>query len=178
MFADIILSLVRTRAIGYLRDIRRLTVALSRARLGLYVLGRRSVFESVFELKPAFDVLLQRPDKLTLVTDEMFGETRRSVTEQAEGEEEVQGAAVMEDVEHLGKYVYEMTKAKVEAIKANGGQMPSREITMGEAGVNGGVKGEDDHDDDDDDRPENVLVPEEVPEDFEDDDDDDDQVVV
>lgn len=178
MFADIILSLVRTRAIGYLRDIRRLTVALSRARLGLYVLGRRSVFESVFELKPAFDVLLQRPDKLTLVTDEMFGETRRSVTEQAEGEEEVQGAAVMEDVEHLGKYVYEMTKAKVEAIKANGGQMPSREITMGEAGVNGGgVKGEDD-DDDDDDRPENVLVPEEVPEDFEDDDDDDDQVVV
>lgn len=83
----------------------------------------------------------------------------------------------MEDVEHLGKYVYEMTKAKVEAMKANGGQMPSREITMGEAGVNGGgVKGEDD--DDDDDRPENVLVPEEVPEDFEDDDDDDDQVVV
>jgi intron-binding protein aquarius len=175
VFADIILSLVRTRAIGYLRDIRRLTVALSRARLGLYVLGRRSVFESVFELKPAFDVLLQRPDKLTLVTDEMFGETRRSVTEQAEGEEEVQGAAVMEDVEHLGKYVYEMTKAKVEAMKANGGQMPSREITMGEAGVNGGVKGEDD--DDDDDRPENVLVPEEVPEDFEDD-NDDDQVVV
>jgi intron-binding protein aquarius len=176
VFADIILSLVRTRAIGYLRDIRRLTVALSRARLGLYVLGRRSVFESVFELKPAFDVLLQRPDKLTLVTDEMFGETRRSV-EQGEGEEEVQGA-VMEDVEHLGKYVYEMTKAKVEAIKANGGQMPSREITMGEAGVNGGVKGEDHDDDDDDDRPENVLVPEEVPEDFEDDDDDDDQVVV
>ncbi|KAF7681106.1 dead helicases superfamily protein [Alternaria burnsii] len=171
----IILSLVRTRAMGYLRDIRRLTVALSRARLGLYVLGRRSVFESVFELKPAFDVLLQRPDKLTLVTDEMFGETRRSA-EQGEGEEEVQGAAVMEDVEHLGKYVYEMTKAKVEAIKANGGQMPSREITMGEAGVNGGVKGEDD-DDEDDDRPENVLVPEEVPEDFEDD-DDDDQVVV
>jgi intron-binding protein aquarius len=67
-----------------------------------------------------------------------------------------------------------MTKAKVEAIKANGGQMPSREITMGEAGVNG-VKGEDD--DEDDDRPENVLVPEEVPEDFEDD-NDDDQVVV
>ena len=174
MFADIILSLVRTRAIGYLRDIRRLTVALSRARLGLYVLGRRSVFESVFELKPAFDVLLQRPDKLTLVTDEMFGETRRLV-EQGEGEEEVQGAAVMEDVEHLGKYVYEMTKAKVEAMKANGGQMPSREITMGEAGVNG-AKGEDD--DDDDDRPENVLVPEEVPEDFEDDDDDDDDQVV
>uniref|UniRef100_A0A1I7VRA8 AAA_12 domain-containing protein n=2 Tax=Loa loa TaxID=7209 RepID=A0A1I7VRA8_LOALO len=36
----IILSLVRTRNIGHLRDVRRLVVALSRARLGLYVLGR------------------------------------------------------------------------------------------------------------------------------------------
>jgi intron-binding protein aquarius len=33
----IILSLVRTRAIGHLRDVRRLVVAMSRARLGLYV---------------------------------------------------------------------------------------------------------------------------------------------
>jgi intron-binding protein aquarius len=168
---DIILSLVRTRAIGYLRDIRRLTVALSRARLGLYILGRRSVFESVFELKPAFDILLQRPDKLTLVTDEMFGETQRPVAlEQAAP---VDGEAEMQDVEHLGKYVYEMTKAKVEAMKANGGVMPSRDITMGEANGNGIVKDEDE----DDDRPENVLIPEEAPEDF-DDEDEEDAVVV
>src|SRR3954463_1057692 len=113
---DIILSLVRTRSIGYLRDIRRLTVALSRARLGLYVLGRRSVFESCFELKPAFDVLLSRPDKLTLATGEMYGETQRPADQP--GEE-----AVMEGVEHLGKYVYEMTNAKVQALKAGGGQL-------------------------------------------------------
>ena len=31
----ILLSLVRTRAIGHLRDVRRLVVAMSRARLGL-----------------------------------------------------------------------------------------------------------------------------------------------
>ena len=31
----IILSLVRTKAVGHLRDIRRLVVAVSRARLGL-----------------------------------------------------------------------------------------------------------------------------------------------
>lgn len=164
---DIILSLVRTRAIGYLRDIRRLTVALSRARLGLYILGRRSVFESVFELKPAFDILLQRPDKLTLVTDEMFGEAQRPAEQTAP----VEGEAEMQDVEHLGKYVYEMTKAKVEAMKANGGVMPTREVTMGEA--NGGVKDEDE----DDDRPENVLIPEEVNEEF-DDEDEEDAVVV
>ncbi|KAI4700743.1 hypothetical protein J4E81_003707 [Alternaria sp. BMP 2799] len=163
----IILSLVRTRAIGYLRDIRRLTVALSRARLGLYILGRRSVFESVFELKPAFDILLQRPDKLTLVTDEMFGETQRPAEQTAP----VEGEAEMQDVEHLGKYVYEMTKAKVEAMKANGGVMPTKEVTMGEA--NGGGKDEDE----DDDRPENVLIPEEVNEEF-DDEEEEDAVVV
>ncbi|OLL23596.1 Intron-binding protein aquarius [Neolecta irregularis DAH-3] len=43
----IILSLVRTQNIGYLRDVRRLTVAVSRARLGLYVLGRRNVDDDV-----------------------------------------------------------------------------------------------------------------------------------
>ncbi|KAI4803943.1 hypothetical protein KUCAC02_025588 [Chaenocephalus aceratus] len=33
----IILSLVRTKAVGHLRDVRRLVVAMSRARLGLYI---------------------------------------------------------------------------------------------------------------------------------------------
>lgn len=166
---DIILSLVRTRSIGYLRSIRRLTVALSRARLGLYILGRRSVFESVFELKPAFDILLQRPDKLELVTDEMFGETRRPVD--AAGP--VPGEAQMQDVEHLGRYVYEMTKAKVEAIKANGGVMPSTapEVQMSDDGING-VAPAPVEDEEDDDRPENVLVPEEVSEVFDGEDED------
>ncbi|KAF2871885.1 hypothetical protein BDV95DRAFT_676824 [Massariosphaeria phaeospora] len=121
----IILSLVRTRSIGYLRDIRRLTVALSRARLGLYILGRRSVFESCFELKPAFDMLLARPDQLALVTDELFGETRRRVADDVRA----QDAAVMEGVEHLGQYVYEMTKAKVEALRVGGGVL----VTGGDA---------------------------------------------
>lgn len=113
---DVILSLVRTSRVGYLRDIRRLTVALSRARLGLYIVGRRDVFESSYELKPAFDVLLKRPDKLSLVTSEMYP-TRRALTDEPASTE-------MESTEHLGAYVYEMTKAKVEAIKANGGKLP------------------------------------------------------
>ena len=36
----IILSLVRTKHVGHVRDVRRLVVAMSRARLGLYVLCR------------------------------------------------------------------------------------------------------------------------------------------
>lgn len=160
---DIILSLVRTRAIGYLRSIRRLTVALSRARLGLYILGRRSVFESVFELKPAFDILFQRPDKLALVTGEMFGETQRpvpSTTVQGNSvtavEVNVEGETVMEGVEHLGKYVYEMTLAKIEDLKSRGvgGGLPTREVKMVDVGDVVVADGEDE------DRPENVLVPE------------------
>lgn len=68
--------MTRTRTVGYLRDVRRLTVALSRARLGLCILGRREVFESCYELKPAFDLLLQRPDKLMLAPGEMFPTSR------------------------------------------------------------------------------------------------------
>jgi intron-binding protein aquarius len=93
-----------------LRDIRRLTVALSRARLGLYILGRREVFESCFELRHAFDILLQRPDKLMLVTGELFPSSR--VLNDEEGV--VPGEAQMENVEHLGQYVYEMTNSKVQ----------------------------------------------------------------
>ncbi|KAJ5128522.1 CWF11 family [Penicillium atrosanguineum] len=104
----VILSLTRTRTVGYLRDVRRLTVALSRARLGLYILGRREVFESCYELKPAFDLLLQRPDKLTLAPGEMFPATRAL-------DADVEGTP-MEGVEHLGQYVFEMTQAKVKAL--------------------------------------------------------------
>ena len=50
----ILLSLVRTKAVGHLRDVRRLVVAMSRARLGLYVFGRRELFEPCVELRPTF----------------------------------------------------------------------------------------------------------------------------
>ena len=116
----IILSLTRTRGIGYLRDVRRLTVALSRARLGLYILGRRQLFETCYEFKPAMDILLQRPDRLVLATGEMFPTTRGF-------EDEVDGTE-MDGVEHLGQYVFEMTQAKIQAL---GGQ-----VTLAEGSEN------------------------------------------
>ncbi|KAF2772813.1 P-loop containing nucleoside triphosphate hydrolase protein [Teratosphaeria nubilosa] len=112
----VILSMVRTKTPGYLRDVRRLTVALSRARLGLYVLGRREVFESSLELREAFALLFERPTKLALVTGEMFP-TSRLVEAKVERTD-------MEGVEHLGQYVYEMTQAKVKALKEGGGVLP------------------------------------------------------
>nr|OQO25801.1 hypothetical protein B0A51_06213 [Rachicladosporium sp. CCFEE 5018] len=111
----VLLSLVRTKTVGYLRDLRRLTVALSRARLGLYVFGRREVFESSLEVRQAFSLLFARPEKLTLVVNELHP-TQRGVEDEVEGTE-------MEGLEHLGSYIPVMVKAKLEQIKQEGGQI-------------------------------------------------------
>ncbi|KAL8715038.1 MAG: hypothetical protein Q9220_000995 [cf. Caloplaca sp. 1 TL-2023] len=117
----IILSLVRTTRVGYLRDIRRLTVALSRARLGLYILGRRSVFETCYELRDAFKQLFAMPNQLLLTTGEMFP-TSRLVKDDVDATE-------MTGIAHLGQYVYEMTKAKIESLKTGTAQLPAFEET-------------------------------------------------
>lgn len=75
----VLLSLVRTRFVGHLRDVRRLVVAMSRARLGLYVFCRRSIFEQCYELQPTFQLLLQRPDHLALNLQEFTAFTDRHV---------------------------------------------------------------------------------------------------
>lgn len=115
--------MTRTRSPGYLRDIRRLTVALSRARLGLYILGRRSIFESSSELVQAFQLPLERPEKLILTTGEIFPSSRL-LTDEVEGTE-------MEGVEHLGQYVFEMTQAKVEMLKRGQNVLPPQENGVG-----------------------------------------------
>lgn len=79
------------------------------------------------------------------MTGEMYGETQRPV----HVEKSVEGEAVMTGYEHLEEYVRGITGAKIEALKAGGGQLPTREVRM----VDGG--------DDDVDREEMVLVPDE-----------------
>ena len=123
---DVILSLTRTSRVGYLRDVRRLTVALSRARLRLYILGRRDVFESCFELRQAFEILLQRPDQLMLITGELWP-SKRIITDE-EGKKTLPGETVMEGVEHLGQYVYEMTNSKVKQLRAERGLPDEAEL--------------------------------------------------
>ena len=127
----VILSLTRTKSVGFLRDIRRLTVALSRARLGLYILGRQELWEQCYELAPAMSILMQRPTNLMVTTGEMHP-TNRGVEEARVSEVEMTG------VEHLGQYVYEMTQAKV---KAMGGQVQIETAPIEEEGY---VDGEDD----------------------------------
>lgn len=139
---DVILSLTRTSRVGYLRDIRRLTVALSRARLGLYILGRREVFESCYELKEAFELLLQRPDKLTLATGELWPSERLQANEE---DGPVPGEAVMEGLEHLGQYVFEMTNAKIKQLREERGLPEAQAVEVlepvNEEDENGYVEG-------------------------------------
>ena len=69
----ILLSLVRTNRIGHIRDVRRLVVALSRARLGLYVFGRMGMFDSCQEIQCAMQGFKDRPAQLALVEGEYHG---------------------------------------------------------------------------------------------------------
>jgi intron-binding protein aquarius len=60
------------------RDVRRLVVALSRARLGLYVFGKKALFDSCIELGPSFAVLNSKPSRLQLVLNERFPTSRKA----------------------------------------------------------------------------------------------------
>lgn len=65
---------------GHLRDVRRLVVAMSRAKLGLYIFGRKDLFANCYELQPVFSKLLQRPTVLSLRPNETYMQTTRAVS--------------------------------------------------------------------------------------------------
>lgn len=69
----VLLSLVRTKYTGYLRDIRRLVVSLSRAKLGLYVFGCWELFANCQELKETFGLFSKKPLSLMInINENMF----------------------------------------------------------------------------------------------------------
>eukprot|EP01006_Ploeotia_vitrea_P028264 TRINITY_DN60985_c0_g1_i1.p1 TRINITY_DN60985_c0_g1~~TRINITY_DN60985_c0_g1_i1.p1 ORF type:complete len:618 (+),score=117.05 TRINITY_DN60985_c0_g1_i1:783-2636(+) len=102
----ILLSLVRTANVGHIRDVRRLVVAVSRARLGLYVFCRMENFKKVWELKPVFSQFAKRPNKLCLNMTEMSFPTSRSVTDTEHADE-------IDDLVALGKLVHGMASIRI-----------------------------------------------------------------
>lgn len=114
-----------------------MTVAMSRARLGLYVLGRREIFEACHELRPAFDILLSRPDKLMLVTGELWPTQRPAILADEDGSVPVENEVAMEGVEHLGQYVFEMTSTKMKQLKSENHKMVDVVETIAEEGGEG-----------------------------------------
>lgn len=101
----VLLSLVRTKTAGHIRDIRRLVVAMSRARLGLYIFGKASLFANCYELARSFHVLLQKPTELMLMQNErsLDGSSSRKTTDS------IASAFSVRDVAHLGQIVAGMT---------------------------------------------------------------------
>lgn len=98
----ILLSLVRTRAVGHLRDVRRLVVAMSRARLGLYIFARVSLFQNCFELTPAFSQLTARPLHLHIIPTEPFPTSRKN------GERPPHEVQVIKNMPQMANFVYNM----------------------------------------------------------------------
>ncbi|XP_035237353.1 RNA helicase aquarius isoform X1 [Anguilla anguilla] len=98
----IILSLVRTKAVGHLRDVRRLVVAMSRARLGLYIFARVSLFQNCFELTPAFAQLTARPLQLHIRPDEYYSPGRPLETRSAHPNQ------VIKNMPEMANLVYNM----------------------------------------------------------------------
>lgn len=108
----ILISLVRTKTVGHIRDVRRLVVAMSRARLGLYIFGRVSLFRNCFELQPAFKILTQRPLELHIYPNETYP-TERLIEQKTEFKPKV-----VDNMSEMAHFVYEMYMRKVEVMKA------------------------------------------------------------
>ena len=106
----ILLSLVRTYNVGHLRDVRRLVVAMSRARLGLYVFARVSLFKNCFELQPAFNILMKRPLQLHICPSEMYpGSRQASVT--------APNPTIVYDMPMMSKFVADFYQQRVKQLK-------------------------------------------------------------
>eukprot|EP00931_Biecheleriopsis_adriatica_P007527 TRINITY_DN1087_c1_g1_i1.p1 TRINITY_DN1087_c1_g1~~TRINITY_DN1087_c1_g1_i1.p1 ORF type:complete len:1622 (+),score=458.96 TRINITY_DN1087_c1_g1_i1:58-4923(+) len=104
----IIVSLVRTNHVGHLRDVRRLVVTMSRARFGLYVFGRFSLFENCFELTPVFSRFAKLPRQLSLELEEKPGSQRLV-------DEETQNPTLVEDLHHMWRLLQEKMKSQFQA---------------------------------------------------------------
>ncbi|CDW53020.1 intron binding protein aquarius [Trichuris trichiura] len=128
----IILSLVRSQAVGHIRDLRRLVVAMSRAKLGLYILARVSLFRNCFELTPhgivfyrSFDPaggkwnnrsfqLCQRPQNLILVPTEVFASQLLRKANEISG---VASTVEIQSMPDMVSFVYEYYTANAETLR-------------------------------------------------------------
>jgi intron-binding protein aquarius len=109
----ILLSLVRTGSVGHLQDVRRLIVALSRAKLGLYVFGRRSVFGACSDLKESMEQF-DEAKGLELVQGEGYAEDGVARTSGTAVKDKA-GLFVVEDIKTMGEIVHGMQLQIVQA---------------------------------------------------------------
>ncbi|GJQ15923.1 hypothetical protein GpartN1_g7714.t1 [Galdieria partita] len=104
----ILLSMVRTKQVGHVRDIRRWVVATSRARLGLYIFGYLPLFQQYpGEWKEGLELLSSRcHDALQLVTDERYGITSRKLNDTVDQDRLVE----ISDCVDMAKYIQQWVR--------------------------------------------------------------------
>lgn len=102
----ILLSLTRSKSIGFMRDVRRMIVALSRARLGCYIFGRRQLFKDEIELAKCFEKMVgfQVGEGLDIVSGEFFGKVTRKASDKG-GSSNV---AIVKDIDTMNQLVASM----------------------------------------------------------------------
>lgn len=126
--ADIILlSLVRTKAVGHIRDVRRLVVALSRARLGLYIFAHAALFSPVHELAPAFTRLLKgctQAAPLQLLVGESHPTSRKESDDPSAWARHTGGSVQLVAVEGGVLQMGAIVGKRVAAVQAHGSQAP------------------------------------------------------
>lgn len=79
---------------------------MSRARLGLYVFARSSLFANCFELTPTFKLLLERPTELALLPKESYPTAREC---DARSEDE---PLVIQDMQQMAAFIVDFYRYK------------------------------------------------------------------
>ncbi|KAJ3152646.1 hypothetical protein HDU89_001339 [Geranomyces variabilis] len=139
----ILLSLVRTKTVGHLRDVRRLIVAMSRARLGLYVFCRVPLFASCHELAPVYNILTERrrpSDVLWLRNGETFTDFKDREVDSTglvpgkkakdkgkwvpESKALCKRTLAVQGVQQMGAHVAAMVKKHIESLKQGKAKLP------------------------------------------------------
>eukprot|EP01029_Cantina_marsupialis_P007120 TRINITY_DN1785_c0_g2_i1.p1 TRINITY_DN1785_c0_g2~~TRINITY_DN1785_c0_g2_i1.p1 ORF type:complete len:1334 (+),score=432.24 TRINITY_DN1785_c0_g2_i1:119-4120(+) len=105
----IMLSLVRSKTVGHLRDIRRLVVAMSRAKLGLYIFGQKKLFSQCLELAPTMKQFVQ-PNTMEIMLNETYP-TERPV-------EKTDSSVSMKSLEQLGLLTKQMYDQLLRQLKS------------------------------------------------------------
>jgi intron-binding protein aquarius len=123
----VIVSLVRTKQLGNLSDGRRLLSAFSRATTGLYILGRKDLFQEADIFESYFKSLWLYPsDHLWLNTEESFGSKSRNVDNhqlnfnaksskwQTASKKDQQKIKAISSVEDMGGFVHALSQQKLQ----------------------------------------------------------------
>ena len=96
----IILSLVRSKKVGYLRDIRRFIVSLSRAKKGLFIFGNWNLFNNCIELNDTFKILREKYN---------YKSRKLEICLEGKKKEEIQ----VDDFRHMYRLVQELLKLAI-----------------------------------------------------------------